>query len=169
MLLTNDDRTLQSYWLEVINQWRPNSTELMTRGYYPVTTEHYRITDSRLLSSDDRTLQNYWLEVTIRWRQNYCFGNTLHLHSGGASFEFQPGYRLFWLGYFEVNFSPSRQIPKECLRLGQQRVLPHPFRFIAPYLRTILWYIAQSTDTVHKQNAGNKWMFTCFELRFTIL
>jgi hypothetical protein len=49
-----------------------------------MTTEHYRITDSRLLTNDDRTLQNY------------CFDNTLHLRSGGAWIEFRPGYRLSW-------------------------------------------------------------------------
>lgn len=45
-------------------------------------------------------------------------------------FKSRPRHRLCWLTIFVVSLSPSRKIPVQYLKLGQDRFLSQPFKFI---------------------------------------
>jgi hypothetical protein len=58
-------------------------------------------------------------------------GNALDLYSRGARFEFHRGHLQFWLRYFVVFLSPSRNNTGILSRLCHKCFLPSPFPFIS--------------------------------------
>jgi hypothetical protein len=71
----------------------------------------------------------YWAVSCVVPRTNYPYSNSpkkvrsscnaFHLYSGRVRFEPRSRYWLVWLRFFVVSLNPSRQIPRENLRLGQ--------------------------------------------------